>query len=115
MSVHAHEGPGPHDPDVYRITTADPGLTEEQRSRTRRYLVSMTIRTLCFVGAVLAPNPWRWVLFVGAFLLPYIAVVMANAGQERGNGAPLSVFVRPRRAGLTPGEEPAPAQDERPG
>ncbi len=43
----------------------------------------MSIRTACFIGAVIAPSPIRWFLLVGAVILPYIAVVMANAGQEQ--------------------------------
>lgn len=43
----------------------------------------MMIRTACFIGAVIAPPPFRWFLLVGAVILPYIAVVMANAGQEQ--------------------------------
>ncbi len=50
----------------------------------------MTIRTLCFVGAVLIGDNWaRWVLVAGAFLLPYIAVVMANSAAPRIEGADL--------------------------
>ena len=43
----------------------------------------MAIRTICFIGAVIAPNPYRWFLIAGAVLLPYFAVVIANAGQEQ--------------------------------
>ena len=42
----------------------------------------MMIRTVCFVAAVLLPNPWRWVALFGAVTLPYIAVIAANAGRE---------------------------------
>ncbi len=50
----------------------------------RRYLVSMIIRTACFVLAVVAIVllHWTvvgWVLVVAAVVLPYVAVVMANA------------------------------------
>jgi len=50
----------------------------------RRYLVSMGIRTVCFVLAVVAIVllHWTvigWALVVAAVVLPYIAVVMANA------------------------------------
>lgn len=40
----------------------------------------MTIRTLCFIGAVLAiPIPWlAFLLILAALVLPYVAVVMAN-------------------------------------
>jgi len=57
--------------------------SEEIPGRMKRYLISMSIRTACFIGAVIAPSPFRWFLLVGAVILPYIAVVMANAGQER--------------------------------
>jgi len=40
------------------------------------------IRTLCFILTVILPSPYRWFTLLGAVLLPYIAVVMANAGRE---------------------------------
>ncbi|MEY4101558.1 MAG: hypothetical protein RLZZ567_802 [Actinomycetota bacterium] len=49
----------------------------------KKYLISMSIRTACFIGAVLAPSPYRWFLIAGAVLLPYFAVVIANAGQSQ--------------------------------
>lgn len=50
----------------------------------------MAIRTMCFIGAVVVgPGVLRWVLVVGAFLLPYIAVVMANSASPRIEGADL--------------------------
>lgn len=101
MSQAAGHGHG----EVHRITTAQTGLTDDQRSRTKRYLVSMGIRTLCFLGAVFAPSPWRWILLAGAVFLPYIAVVMANAGRERSNDS-LTVVVRPDHPGLGPGPDP---------
>ena len=63
-----------------RITTAAPPASEELRSRERRYLISMAIRTACFIGAILVSGGWlRWVLIAGAVFLPYVAVVLANA------------------------------------
>lgn len=50
----------------------------------------MAVRTLCFVGAVVVGDNWvRWVLVAGAFLLPYVAVVMANSASPRIEGADL--------------------------
>ena len=54
----------------------------------RRYLVSMGIRTVCFILAVvaLAVLHWTvigWTLVFAAVVLPYIAVVMANATRSR--------------------------------
>jgi uncharacterized protein (DUF58 family) len=65
------------------ITGARVSLREDQRQRTRRYLISMAIRTVCFLGAIIAGGWLRWALIAGAVFLPYIAVVMANAGRAR--------------------------------
>ena len=49
----------------------------------------MAIRTACFIGAVVADGWVRWILVVLAFVLPYIAVVMANVASPRIEGADL--------------------------
>jgi len=43
----------------------------------------MTIRTICFVLAVVAHGWLRWVLIALAIVLPYLSVVFANSGRER--------------------------------
>jgi len=68
---------------VYQITNAQVALSVDQSARTKRYLWSMAIRTFCFLGAVFTDGWLRWVLVVGAVALPYLAVVVANAGRER--------------------------------
>jgi hypothetical protein len=77
--------------EVHSITGVGTALSTDQKSREVRYLWSMSIRTLCFIGAVIASGALRWVLLAGAALLPYFAVIIANAGRERGawkgNGA----------------------------
>jgi Protein of unknown function (DUF3099) len=73
---------------VHRITGAQTGLSEDMRGRRRRYLISMGVRTVCFVGATIVSGPFRWVLIVGALLLPYLAVVFANAGRAAAPSAP---------------------------
>lgn len=65
------------------ITTARRPLAEDIDSRAGRYLLSMGIRTACVVLAVVTDGFWRWVFLAGAILLPYLAVVLANAGRER--------------------------------
>ena len=59
-------------------------------ARQKRYLFSMGIRTVCFVGAIVASLlgiHWLWpILIVAALLLPYVAVVMANAATTKGDG-----------------------------
>jgi fatty acid desaturase len=71
-------------PEAVRITSAD------INARQKRYLLSMSLRTLCFVGAIIASLAgihWLWpILIVGALVLPYVAVVMANAATTRSDG-----------------------------
>ena len=67
--------------DAVRITTASRPRSEDIRGRERRYVISMGIRTVCFVLAVLFIGHWiRWVFVAASFVLPYVAVVIANAG-----------------------------------
>lgn len=71
------------------ITSAPKTRAEEQAERQRRYAYSMTLRTLCFVGAVaVGPGILRWVLIAGAVFLPYIAVVLANTRKSLTAGHP---------------------------
>lgn len=69
--------------EVHSITSARRALSEDLHDRNVRYLVSMAIRTVSLFLAVLTPDPWRWVFIAGAVVLPYVAVVVANAGRER--------------------------------
>lgn len=79
---------------VYSVTSARSGQRDEIGGRERRYVISMAIRTACFVGAVIA---WQtvgvWlgaILFVGAIVLPYTSVILANAGvRTRATGVDL--------------------------
>lgn len=64
------------------ITSAQEALSLEQRGRARRYFVSMMIRTGCFIATIFLPSPYRWFAMGGALILPYVAVVFANAGRE---------------------------------
>lgn len=88
---------------VYTITGAQRALSDEQTGRTRRYLISMGIRTACFIGAILIPGWPRWVLIAGALVLPYLAVVIANAGRENDEPGDLGVLPLDRRALPTSG------------
>jgi predicted tellurium resistance membrane protein TerC len=64
------------------ITNAQDALSFEQRSRARRYFISMMVRTACFIATIFLPSPYRWIAMGGALVLPYVAVVLANAGRE---------------------------------
>ncbi len=66
-----------------RITDARTAHSDDLRHRQIRYLLSMLVRTACFVAAVVIDSWIRWVFLAAALFLPYIAVVMANAVSRR--------------------------------
>lgn len=72
----------PPEPTVHRITSARRSFAEDQHDRIVKYTVSMSIRAVCLVLAFVVTGPLRWVFVAGAVLLPYVAVVIANAGRE---------------------------------
>lgn len=74
---------GTQPPEVYRITSAADSLSDDQNRRVKRYLLQMAIRMACFIGAVFVDGVLMWILLAGAVVLPYVAVVGANAGRER--------------------------------
>lgn len=65
------------------ISSAKYAHSDEIPGRMKKYLISMVIRTACFIGAIFTDGIFRWVLIAGSLILPYIAVVVANAGQEQ--------------------------------
>lgn len=73
-------------PEVYTITATSRALSNEQSGRTKRYLISMGIRTACVLAAIVVPGWPKWFFIAGAVVLPYLAVVIANAG--RGSDEP---------------------------
>lgn len=82
MAYPADVSRAPEAEPVYTITEAQRGLSREQVGRTRRYLISMGIRTTCVIAAIFVPGWPKWIFIVGAVVLPYLAVVIANAGRE---------------------------------
>jgi hypothetical protein len=72
---------------VFVITAALPSATSDRHTRMRRYVLSQACRVVCFVAAVAAPLPLlgRMVLIALSIILPWGAVVAANAGPARIN------------------------------
>lgn len=70
-----------------RITTAPTAPDDELDGRQKRYIIAMSIRTLCVIGAVaVGPGWFRWVLIAGAVFLPWFAVVAANVTSQQSDG-----------------------------
>ncbi|HLS64112.1 MAG TPA: DUF3099 domain-containing protein [Ruania sp.] len=88
-------------PEVQAITTAGRPHSEQTREKIRRYLITMGIRTACFIGAIFVDGWFRWVCVALAAVLPLIAVLLANAGGDR----------RPVRASMV-NAEGLPAADQ---
>jgi hypothetical protein len=80
---------------VHSITGAAGAHSDDLDARIRRYLISMAIRTVCVILALVVGWPWRWIFIVGAVGLPYVAVVMANVSGGRGRTAVPTVDARP--------------------
>ncbi|MDN3297810.1 DUF3099 domain-containing protein [Streptomyces ficellus] len=81
--------------EVFRITGARQSLAEDVRGRQRRYVISMSVRTVAVIAAASLWNVERHVAIVALVLgavLPYVAVVIANAGRETAPPMP-STFV----------------------
>ena len=75
------------EPEPIRITTATRSHRDDIARRQKRYLISMGIRTACFVAAIVSIGHWFvWLFLVGSFILPYVAVVMANAVDTKSDG-----------------------------
>lgn len=70
-----------------QITTADTALDDDMKSRIIKYSITMAIRTFCFVAAYFFFRAdltvLMWICVAGAVVLPYPAVIFANAGRER--------------------------------
>ena len=87
-------------PVVHTVTSAPTSSTDDQDQRVRRYLTMMGIRVVCF-GLLFVTTGWmRWAAIAGAVVLPYFAVVVANA-------------VRPRQTGTIEAVTPLPDQTRR--
>lgn len=73
----------------------------------RKYSIAMSVRMACIVLVFVVPGWWMWVFAIGAVVLPYIAVVLANVGDNRAGrveapGAVETLAIDRRPADLPP-------------
>ncbi len=83
-----------HAEDVQRITSAPAPGHIDRDARFVRYAWQMGIRTVCFILAFFTTGWVQIVFFALAIVLPYIAVVLANAGAVS-NGEVLDAVPQP--------------------
>ncbi|MEW2634444.1 DUF3099 domain-containing protein [Streptomyces sp. NPDC048389] len=99
--------------EVFRITGARQSLADDVRGRQRRYVISMSVRTLSVVLAAVLWNVERHVAVVAlvlGVLLPYISVVIANAGRENAPSLPSTFVPAPVRPALDAAPKPDAAE-----
>ena len=84
---------------------------DEATARSRKYLVMMGIRVLCFIlMVVITPYGWyTWIFGLAAVFLPYIAVVTANVASDVRATGPEA----PEARALPPSAPSAPAAEDR--
>lgn len=75
-----------HHHDIQSVTSAPEARTEDQARRLKQYLITMAIRTVCFILLVVVDAWYRWIFAAGAVFLPFVAVVAANAVMPRVSG-----------------------------
>ena len=60
------------------ITALPMSPAEDRRRRMIRYTVAMSVRLLCVILCFVVQGWWVLVFAIGAVVLPYVAVVLAN-------------------------------------
>lgn len=92
------------------MSDAPEPLAVEQARRMRSYLIQMGIRVTCIALAAAVPSwPLRWVCIAAAVVLPYTAVLIANAGRDRRGSGP--VMLDPRALPAAPHDDVARGSD----
>ena len=69
------------------ITSLPVSPVDERRQRMVKYSVAMGLRLVCIGACFVAPGWWLLLPAAGAVVLPYLAVVVANQVDRRGQAA----------------------------
>lgn len=72
--------------EVFEITGAEQGRSVGVRSRAQVYALKMVLRLVCIIAGVWLGGVWMWVFLVGALVLPWSAVMVANGEARRSSG-----------------------------
>jgi hypothetical protein len=95
------------------VTSLPRSPQEDRHARMVKYTIAMTIRMVCILSCLFLQGWWLAVAAVGAIVLPYFAVILANVGGNQGTAVERPggvVVVSARHSGFPPPAEPyAPA------
>ena len=95
--------------DVQSVTTARQAGSEDLRQRQIHYFLAMGIRLVCFILAMTTPiGPLTWVWVIGAVVLPYVAVLLANNSVR--SSSTMTAAVRRAPSLAHPGSETDPSR-----
>ena len=70
------------------ITTLSESPDDDRRRRMTQYLITMGIRVVCIILCLFVRGWWLVLPILGAVVLPYIAVVLANSVSRSDGVAP---------------------------
>ena len=87
------------------LTSLPPSPSAARRSRAIKYSIAMGIRMVCVICLIFAQGWWLAFFAIGAIVLPYFAVVLANVGGVGESGT----VQRPGAVVLSRPVPPAPA------
>jgi Protein of unknown function (DUF3099) len=79
------------------ITSLPESPKDDQKRRMVRYGIAMGIRVACVIACFFVQGWWLLACVLGAVLLPYIAVVIANVGYKEGGIVERPVSMLPVR------------------
>lgn len=71
----------------YKVTSVGVNPAKDRAYRMRMYFATMTLRVLCIVSLFWVRGPWIILVAIGAIVLPYVAVLIANAVSHVGGEA----------------------------
>ena len=69
---------------VSAITALPPSPEQDRHNRMVKYVLAMSLRVFCILMCFFVQGWWLLVFAIGAIVLPYLAVVLANVGGETG-------------------------------
>lgn len=95
----------------YKVTSVGVNPAKDRAYRMRMYFIAMSLRVACIVSLFWVRGPWIILVAAGAIILPYFAVLIANAvsnvgGQAHEAPAPLAVTSNAQTLGPDSTETP---------
>jgi hypothetical protein len=94
------------------ITDARTGTSDEMSARIRQYTITMSIRAACFISMIFVHGVFRWILFAGAVILPFVAVVAANQVNQHSRRRKVTHAMQTERPELTTGQDDGAGSNE---